>query len=132
MTQDLAAALRHLAEVLQAENDVLNTSDIPRATILAEEKQEAVERFMAARSNAQVGALRSAGADIKDLAARLPELAERNRQLLARAIAVQTRVIGMIASAAAQAELSRGLRYTADGSTTSRTDARPVALSARA
>jgi hypothetical protein len=133
MTQDLATALRHLAQVLQAENDALIASDIPRAATLAEEKRQAVERFIAARTNAQAGALRSAATDIRDLAARLPELAERNRQLLAQAIAVQTRVIGMIANAAAQTELANGLRYTASGGAPVRAAAaRPVAISARA
>lgn len=132
MTEDLASALRRLAEVLQAENDALIASDIPRATAMAEQKRQAVERFIAARTEAQAGALRSASTELRELATRLPELAERNRQLLSRAIAVQTRVIGLIAGAAAQAQLAEGLRYTAGGAANRASAAQPVALSARA
>lgn len=132
MTENLAAALQRLAGVLQEENDALLASDIPRATALAGEKREAVEQFIAARAETQTGALRSAGTELRNLAARLPELAERNRQLLTRAMAVQTRIIGMIAGAAARTEQANELRYTARGASRRTGGARPVALSARA
>jgi hypothetical protein len=132
MSENLADALQRLARILQAENDALLASDIPRATALAGEKREAVEQFIAARAKAQTGALRSAGAEIRSLAAQLPELAEQNRQLLARAMAVQTRIIGMIAGVAAQTEQAKGLRYTGCGATRRTSSVRPVALSARA
>jgi len=74
-----------LAQILEQENAALAAFDFPRATALLAEKQEALRLFAAEPPG--------------NAPARLRELADTNRRLLERAIAVQGRVIELVASA---------------------------------
>ena len=66
-------------------------------------KARAVEAFLAAQAIAAAGATGALAADqrsaAEQLAARLRDLAQENRRLLEHAIAVQGRVIGLVARA---------------------------------
>jgi hypothetical protein len=129
MTSDLIRAAGCLADALAAENAALGALDLPRAAGMLDTKQRAAEAFIAARALAHEGA--PAGFDAaaaRGVAERLAALAEQNRRLLERAIAVQGHVIATIARAARPAALG----YGAGGapSTGQRRDA--VTLSAKA
>jgi hypothetical protein len=115
----LAAGMA-LADTLEAENTALAALDLPRAAGMLADKQRAVTALAAVRS---VPA-RSEAAD--RVARRLQALAVENKRLLERAIAVQGRVIGVIARAAAP-EVPAGY---GSGRITERPA--PIALSARA
>jgi hypothetical protein len=127
MSMELIAAAKLLADTLAAENAALAALDLPRAGAMVADKQSAVAGFLAA-CEAQGGAMQDAV--IEPLARRLRSLSQENRTLLERAIAVQCRVIGVIARAAAPAVAPAG--YPARGA--SGHPARPAAfaLSARA
>ena len=94
MSADLLAAMQRLADTLAAENAALSALDLPGAGGLLARKQAAYAELTAARQGAAPSpALRSA-------ASRLLDLAEENRALLERAIAVQGQVLGVLARAA--------------------------------
>jgi hypothetical protein len=122
------AALRLLG-VLDRENAALATLDLARAASMLAEKEEAVAAFTHACRKGR------ATPDLAGLATRLGEAASRNRQLLERGIAVQGRVLAVIARAASRALAAQApdrcsLRYGAHGGAAlART---PLALSLRA
>jgi hypothetical protein len=121
MTEDLATAAAHLAEVLAAENAALVALDLPRAGAMLAEKSRAADAFVAAhtRSRGSPGA----GADAS---VHLRSLVEENQLLLETAIKVQGRVIGIIARALPRALRDPSTtRYGAQGRMAS---ARPVAV----
>jgi hypothetical protein len=97
---DAAAAL---IEVLQAENAALEAMDLERAAALLGAKQAATAALAAAPC-----ADAAAVAEIR-------ALAERNRTLLERGMAVQGRLIGMVAQAARQANAAESTGYGASG-----------------
>ncbi|HJS87077.1 MAG TPA: hypothetical protein VJ779_16595, partial [Acetobacteraceae bacterium] len=92
----LDAALR-LLDALDRENTALAALDLKRVASMLAEKQEAVEAFTRAcqRDRAIVA--------LTPLVPRLGEAAARNRQLLERGIAVQGRVLALIARAVPRA-----------------------------
>ena len=94
MSKDPIAAAAALAETLEAENAALAALDLPRAAGLLGEKQRAVAEFAEAEPNPAADRM----------ARRLRALALENKRLLERAIAVQGRVIGVVAQAAAASE----------------------------
>ena len=105
MTEDLATAAVRLAEVLEAENAALTALDLPRAGAMLAAKTHAADALLAAHralNGAFRGVFAGAGAVTP---ARLRALVEENQRLLANAITVQGRVIGIIARA-----LPRALR----------------------
>jgi hypothetical protein len=110
MTKELIAAANLLADTLAEENAALAALDLPRAAAMLADKQRVVADFLAAR-DAQSAAMPDA--IIEPLARRLQALSQENRALLERAIAVQGRVIGVIARAAAPATGPSG--YAAHG-----------------
>ena len=123
MTQDLLAATVRLAETLTAENVALEAMNLPRAAAMLAEKEAALASFKAAQtSSPNTPALRQA-------ASRLLAAGDENRRLLERAIAVQTRVLGIVAQAARAANPAPA-RYGRTGSYAARPPA-AVALSAR-
>ncbi|MDR3537441.1 MAG: hypothetical protein P4L71_13170 [Acetobacteraceae bacterium] len=126
MNEDLVAIAVRLADVLQRENTALAALDLARAASMVAEKRFAADAFALAQGVA--GALDDQP-KVVDVATRLRDLADENRLLLERAIAVQSRVIGVIARAMPP---STTPRYAATGTLTR--SARPVAftLSARA
>jgi hypothetical protein len=122
MSMELIAAASLLADTLTAENAALMALDLPRAASMLTDKQCALTGFLAAldveRSAARPAAIEPL------LARRLQTLSEANRTLLEQAIAVQGRVIGVIARAALPAVAPSS--YSAHGS--SGHLARPTAL----
>ncbi|HVC59121.1 MAG TPA: hypothetical protein VND19_02005 [Acetobacteraceae bacterium] len=123
MTHDLNHATERLAAVLARENAALAGLDLRRAAGMLAEKQQAAAAFIAAA--AQPGAVAPPVAQAR----RLHDLAEENRRGLEHAIAVQRRIIGIIARAV------RGIaatpRYGATGAMAAGRPS-PVTLSARA
>ena len=99
MTGELTQVVRRLADVLAAENDALRAMDLPRAAALLAEKTEAFAALEAFRAE---DAQRDAVADPAEVR-RLDRLTSENRALLARGIAAQQRVIGIVVRAAASA-----------------------------
>jgi hypothetical protein len=122
MSDDAMAAGETLAEVLGAENAALAVLDLPQAGAMLARKQRALADLAAAQAVAATTPRSSA----ERMARRLQGLAIENKRLLERAIGAQSRVIGVIAQAAA-ASASTGGYGPSHGS-------RPiaVALSAKA
>lgn len=102
MTHDLIAAGNLLADTLEAENAALVALDLPRAAGLLADKQRAVSDLTAAQAMPEP----SPAAD--RVARRLKALALENKRLLERAIAAQSRVIGVVGRAAAPAVAPTG------------------------
>jgi hypothetical protein len=127
MTEDLAAAAIRLVEVLEAENAALAALDLPRAGAMLEAKTGAADAFVAAHR-----ALNGAAPRANVAASRLRALVEENQRLLANAITIQGRVIGIIARALPRALRDpAATRYGVHGrATPARMSA--VAISARA
>lgn len=110
MTGDPIEAALRLADVLQAENAALAALDLALAASMLEEKSACASALAVAQGG--VPAVRTAEA--RAAVARLRDLAEENRRLLERGIAVQRRVIAAIARAA-RARASSAPRYGARG-----------------
>jgi len=119
MTPALIAAAVQLADTLAEENRALAALDLTRAAIMLETKTRALEVFKAAQILAARVDPASVDADqrsaAEQLAAKLRDLADENRRLLEHAMAVQGRVIGMVARATPIAETTAGGRYAAGG-----------------
>jgi hypothetical protein len=131
MNPELIAAASLLEATLSAENAALTALDLPRAAAMLADKQRAVAGFVAAldaRRDARAAAAQQAA--IEPMARRLQALSEANRSLLERAIAVQGRVIGVIARAAAPAVAPCG--YSGHGASGHPTRPTALALVARA
>ena len=120
MTKDLITAGTRLAETLETENAALAALDLPRAAGMLADKRSAVAEFDAVRTAA------APSEAAQRMARRLQGLAMENKRLLERAIAVQGRVIGVVARAATAATEPAGY-----GPDRGRRPA-PMAFSARA
>lgn len=117
-----------LADTLAAENAALGGLDLARAAALLPAKQRAADAFMSAHAAAALLAPQSrAGGG--DLARRLAALAEENRRLLERAIAVQGRVVTTVVRALPRP--ADGGFYRADGGLAATRRAVAFTLSAR-
>jgi hypothetical protein len=127
MTEDLAAAAIRLVEVLKAENAALAALGLPRAGAMPTAKTYAADAFVATHR-----ALNGTTPGANVTASRLRVLVEDNQRLLANAITIQGRVIGIIARALPRAlREPAATRYGAHGrATPARMSA--VALSAQA
>jgi hypothetical protein len=108
MIDDLIAAGTLLSDALEAENTALIALDLPRAAGMLADKQRALAGLAAAPT--EPGSHEAA----ERMARRLRALAVENKRLLERAIAVQGRVIGVIAraSTAAAAPVGYGAART--------------------
>jgi hypothetical protein len=95
---DPKAALQHLTEILTLENSALKRLDYAAAAALLPTKEAAL-----AACSAPISPLSQA------LLQPLIDLATENQQLLERAIAVQTRIVGIVARATAGARKSTQL-----------------------
>lgn len=104
---NMAEAAAALADVLRQENHALLHNDLPTAGRLLTRKQDVVRAFTDAARAAP-------GAPVPHVARELPELAETNRRLLERAMAVQRQVIGLVARSATGAGAPAG-RYGRTG-----------------
>ena len=143
MTEDLAIAAIRLAEVLTAENAALAALDLPRAGAMLAAKIRAADAFIAAQAlpaealrRAQNGAFVGVSVAAAPCAAdapaeRLCALVEENQRLLAAAITVQRRVIGIIVRALPQAMQGTAPRYGGGGRVVV-PSLRAVTISARA
>lgn len=132
MNHPLLAASTMLTVLLERENAALAALDLTAAGAMVEPKRAATEDFAAA--HARLAAAGGTLADdlhrsIQTSAARLHDLAQDNRRLLERALAVQGRVIGVLAQAAPR-KASQAPRYGAAGTLVGAQSALPVALSA--
>ena len=116
MTPELIDAAGRLADTIARENAALDALDLPLAAGLLAEKHAAMVAFGAAdRLAQQTGPYMMAGRQREEVlkqAERLRTLAEENKRLLERAIAVQGRVIGTLVSGVRPAVQ----RYGAQGS----------------
>ncbi|MCW3475125.1 hypothetical protein [Limobrevibacterium gyesilva] len=134
VTQDLIDAAVALADTLAQENKALAAMDLPAAMRLLEQKQRAADAFAAARTAAAAANASPAGQQQRlagQVAGRLRDLADENKRLLERAMAVQGRVIDVIVGAIPKA--AGGVpRYTAGGGIAGPRQMPPVSLSARA
>jgi hypothetical protein len=128
MTEDLASAVAHLAEVLTAENAALAALDLPRAGAMVAEKTRAADAFVAAER-----ASRGTSSAVDTAApAHLRTLVAENQRLLQHAITVQGRVIGTVVRAVSRVLRDPiGTRYGAQGRAAP-TRLSAVAISARA
>lgn len=122
MNQDPIEAAERLADVLRRENAALAAMDLRGAAALLAEKQAA--------ATALLDSLAGGGAPRPLHARLLSDLAAENRRRLEHAIAVQGRVIGLIARALRNAT-PPAPRYGASGVMVAGRPA-PVTLSARA
>ncbi len=127
MRMDAMRAAEGLAELLARENAALAAMDLPSATALVEAKRAAADAFVAA----QAKAVSSGAVPVPDVVRRLSDLAAENRLLLERAMAVQQRVLAIIAEAAPRAS-AVAPRYGAAGGLVGARTALPVAIAASA
>lgn len=114
------AALR-LIEVLRRENAALLTTDLAGSVALVPEKQAAIEALARAGEPATLD---------RATAETLRDLARENQALVKRALAIQGRVIALIAGAAA--DTPDAPRYGAAGTMAISRSVPPRALLARA
>lgn len=91
-----------LAEALTAETQALRAGDYAGATTLAPAKARAIEAFLAARNGEGEAAARSKDAGAEPLL-RLRTAVLENRAALEQALAVQGRIIALLARAATEA-----------------------------
>ena len=143
MTDDLAIAAARLAEVLTVENEALAALDLPRAGAMLAAKIQAADAFVAARAQiAAAPAPAANGAVAGSFAGAAPRVAEapqerlrvlvaENQRLLATALTVQRRVIGIIVNALPRAMQGTAPRYGGGGRAVV-TPMRAVTISARA
>ena len=118
----LVEAAERLADILVVENTALRALDLPRVAQCLAEKTAAVTACQASDPNTP--------AVSRPMVERLRALAAENRLLLERAIAVQNRVIGMIAGAMPRPPGAQG--YGATGGRTRSQPAVPFAVLRRA
>jgi hypothetical protein len=118
---ELHAAVHGLTDVLERENQALSAMDIRRVVALLPEKTAAAAHL------STFGEIRPDRTLARD-ARRLNDLTRENRRLLERAMAAQTRVIGIVVRAAAS--VARHSSYGAKGQMAPMT--RPMAVSTRA
>jgi hypothetical protein len=122
----MVATAGRLAGVLRRENIALAALDFAQVAGLLAEKRGATEAFTLAQAASGMPDHRP---EMIEAATRLRDLAAENRRLLERAIAVQSRVIGIIARAMPPAPTPR---YAASGALTRAPRPIAFALSARA
>lgn len=128
MTPDLIDAVNALAEVLVRENAALRRLDFPAAIMLMPAKEAALLEV----SKRCAPLPPSAGRDpvVVALGTRINGLVADNRNLLERAIAVQTRIVGIVVRAASPPP--REGQYAASGFRSQPRRTSAMALSARA
>ena len=117
-----------LLNTLEAENAALRRLDLPAAAALVCDKQEALARFDAARRSTPP----APGLEprLRDVALRLQAALDENRRLLERAMAVQRRIMALLAQAAREQMPEQ--RYGAQGRFQESRNDRPFALNSRA
>ena len=127
MTAALLHAAAALADTLAHENAALARLDLLAATALLPEKRQATENFAAAHARLAANPSSARREPIAIAAQHLRDLAAENRRLLDRAMAIQARVLEIIAEAAQRASL-QAPRYGAAGVLVGANRALPVAI----
>jgi hypothetical protein len=127
MADDVAKAAQRLADILAQENEALKRLDFKAAIALVPAKEAALFGLTKGKPPAVITERNPA---LAALGRRLTGLSAENRSLLERAIAVQTRVVGIIARAAVPPASTD--RYAANGSKNPPRRPAALALSARA
>jgi flagellar biosynthesis/type III secretory pathway chaperone len=120
-------AVEALCAVLDQENTALTTMDVVRATALLDEKQRAVQAFVAATKLP----IPPTTKQLMLLGQHLRDLTDTNKRLLERAMVAQNRVMACIARAVPRA-LQQQSGYGAQGAKTIPRGIPPVALSNQA
>jgi hypothetical protein len=132
MDDGLVSASVRLADVLARENAALAALNFAEAAAMLAEKQDAATLFALAWERARPLAASLDTRALTALAQRLDAAAIENRRLLERGIAVQRRVLEIVARAVPRALAARASpRYGARG-TTKPAARTPLALSLRA
>jgi hypothetical protein len=124
VSDDLQGTVQRLTDVLRRENDALKRLDFTAAGALGPEKEAA----LAGLTKQSEGRILSP--PLVALGRRLAELATENQLLLERAIAVQTRIVRIVARAAAPPPAM--MRYGGHGRRTPPHRTAAMALSTRA
>jgi hypothetical protein len=127
-TPTLLERAERLAAVLTAENAALSELDLPRVAALGTEKREAAEALAAAPSGPLLPASR---AQLESCGSQLTTLVVENRRLLERAIAVQARVIAIIARAGKRELAHRPATYGRRGAPVASSRPPAMAIMAR-
>ena len=127
MTPDLVAAANALADLLARENAALKRLDLSAAMAVVPAKEAALLSITSGRIPAPAANRDPA---MLALGRRISGLVAENRQLLERAIAVQTRVVGIIVRAATPPRSAS--QYAANGFKSTPRRASAIALSAHA
>lgn len=126
MSNELKEAAGRLADLLTRENDALKRLDLSAAVALVPAKEAALADLTKQPDTRMLPAMVGLAA----LGQRLGELASENQALLERAIAVQTRIVRIIARADATPPASA--RYGIPGARTLSHRPAAIALSTRA
>ncbi len=129
MTPDFEKAAHRLADVLQQENDALTRVDYASAVALVPAKEAAL-LDMARQQPKASGARPVVKGRLVELQHRLAALADENKVLLQRAITVQTRILRIVAGAAAPPPAR--VEYSARGTSAAPRRVGAVALSTSA
>ena len=129
MTRDQQNAVEQLVAVLAEENAALEALAYRRVGDFVDRKRAALDALNAASPASSDQARTEQDPSRKALAVRLKQLVEENRELLRRAIKVQNRIMGVVASAARQAQAPVG--YGARGNRPRSSAANAVALIVR-
>ena len=124
MSTGLLDAAQHLADLLMQENAALKRMDFPAAVALVPAKEAALADLT------KQPAMRAIPPPLAALGQRLGDLAIENQGLLERAIAVQTRIVRIVARAGAPPPAAT--RYGGHSSRTPSTRASALALSTSA
>lgn len=130
MRPDLAEAAERLAAVLTRENTALASLDFSAVGAFIDEKRSALEALGALAPDRTVTSADAPSPADLVLAERLHTLAATNKHLLEQAMAIQNRIMGVLAEAARHAEIPTG--YRAGGRQSNATSAGAYALVVRA
>jgi hypothetical protein len=124
MSNDLADLAQRLADVLTRENEALRHMDFSAAVALVPAKEAALAELT------RQPRMRTIPPPLARLGQRLGDLATENQVLLERAIAVQTRIVRIVARAGAPPPAA--VRYGGHGGRVPSNRAIALALSTRA
>ena len=124
MSNDLTEAAQRLAEVLTRENDALRQMDFSAAVALVPAKEAALADLT------RQPRIRTIPPQLARIGELLGDLAAENQALLERAIAVQTRIVRIVARAGAPPPA--GVRYGGHGGRVASNRTAALALSTRA
>ncbi len=130
MTREQQHAVAQLVAVLAEENAALEALDYRRVGDFVDRKRLALDALNAAAPASSDQVATEQDPSRKALALRLKHLVEQNKELLGQAIKVQNRIMGVVASAARQAQAPVG--YGARGNQPRLSAASAVALIVRA